>query len=58
MRPAAGARVEVVIDKDPTDEIVCTNVKPWKVGKKIFFGRCTGLAGEVGKEERRGWRWV
>jgi hypothetical protein len=31
---AARSRVEMVIDKDPTDEIICTNLKQWKVGKK------------------------
>ena len=58
MRPAAGARVEEVIDKDPTDEIVCTNLKHWKAGKKKSSRRCTGLAGEVGEEEQREERWA
>ena len=41
---AARSRVEVVIDKDPTDEIICTNLKQWKVGKKKKFERYIGLA--------------
>ena len=35
-----------MIDKDPTDEIVCTNLKHWKVGKKKSSGISIGLLAE------------